>query len=160
MAKRRIRLLGICGSPREASTAFVIAEALKYAKKEFKANTEYYSLRKKKINFCIHCDYCVRERKCCVYDDAMVEAYDKMEKADALIIGTPVYNGTISGSLKTFLDRCRAMVAISALRQRAARTRGNLLAVMLTPMPVVQTMMPWSTAALETASATAAAKSG
>jgi multimeric flavodoxin WrbA len=111
MAKRGIHLLGISGSPREASTAFAITEALKYAENEFKANTEYYSLKKKKINFCIHCDYCVRKKKGCIHEDDMVEAYVKMEKADAFILGTPVYNGTISGSLKTFLDRCRAMVA-------------------------------------------------
>lgn len=41
----------------------------------------------------------------------MIEAYQKMEEAEAFIIGTPVYNGSVSGQLKTFFDRCRAMVA-------------------------------------------------
>jgi multimeric flavodoxin WrbA len=111
MSNAPVRLLGISGSPREASTAFVIKEGLKYAAKKFNAQTEYFSLQNKDIKFCSHCDYCVREKKGCVHEDAMVEAYDKMEEADAFIIGTPVYNGSISGQLKTFLDRCRALVA-------------------------------------------------
>jgi len=111
MGTALVRLLGISGSPREASTAFVIQEGLKYAAKMFNAQTEYFSLQNKDIKFCIHCDYCVREKKGCVHEDAMVEAYDKMEKADTFIIGTPVYNGSISGQLKMFLDRCRALVA-------------------------------------------------
>lgn len=111
MGPASVCLLGISGSPREASTAFVIQEGLKYAAERFNAQTEYFSLQNKDIKFCVHCDYCVREKKGCVHEDAMIEAYDKMEKADAFIIGTPVYNGSLSGQLKTFLDRCRALVA-------------------------------------------------
>ena len=68
-------------------------------------------MKAKKVGFCIHCDYCVREKKGCIQEDDMIEAYEKMEKAEAFIIGTPVYNGSVSGQLKTFFDRCRAMVA-------------------------------------------------
>lgn len=106
-----IYLLGISGSPREASTSFVIEEALKYATKALNVKTDYLSLKDKNINFCIHCDYCIREKKGCVYEDDMTGAYEKMEKTDAFIIGTPVYSGSVSGQLKTFFDRCRAMVA-------------------------------------------------
>jgi len=73
--------------------------------------TDYFSLQDKRIAFCAHCDYCVREKRGCINEDDMTEAYDKMEKADAFLIGTPVYNGSISGQLKTLFDRCRALVA-------------------------------------------------
>lgn len=106
-----IYLLGISGSPREASTSFVIKEALKHATKRPKVKTDYFSLKDKNINFCIHCDHCIKEKKGCIYEDDMTVAYEKMEKTDAFIIGTPVYNGSVSGQLKTFFDRCRAMVA-------------------------------------------------
>ena len=112
MANRHsVYLLGISGSPREASTAFVIKAALNYATKGSSAKTDYFSLKDKNVNFCIHCDYCIREKKGCIHEDDMTEAYEKMEKADAFIIGTPVYNGSVSGQLKTFFDRCRAIVA-------------------------------------------------
>ncbi len=34
-----------------------------------------------------------------------------MEKADAWIIGTPVYQGSVSAQTKAVLDRCRALAA-------------------------------------------------
>jgi multimeric flavodoxin WrbA len=37
--------------------------------------------------------------------------YDKLQWADAVIIGTPVYQGTLSGQTKAIMDRCRALVA-------------------------------------------------
>jgi len=116
-----IRLLGISGSPRKASTDFVVREALNYAAKKFNAQTDYFSLQNKNISFCIHCDYCLREKKGCIHKDDMLEAYEKMEKANAFIIGTPVYNGSVSGQLKTFFDRCRALVAKNpdALKNKA-----------------------------------------
>ncbi len=111
MKDPNVLILGISGSPREASTSFVIKEALDYAAKNPKIKTDYFSLKNKIINFCTHCDYCIRERKGCILKDDMIGAYDKLEKADAFIIGTPVYNGSVSGQIKTFFDRCRALIA-------------------------------------------------
>lgn len=34
-----------------------------------------------------------------------------MEWADAWVIGTPVYQGTVSGQTKVMMDRCRAILA-------------------------------------------------
>jgi len=41
----------------------------------------------------------------------MEELYEKLIWADAVLIGTPVYQGTLSGQTKTMLDRFRALVA-------------------------------------------------
>ena len=107
-----IRLLGISGSPRTGSTDYVINEALNHAKQKFEGiETEYFSAKGKKINFCIHCDYCLREKKGCIHKDDMVELYPKLIEADAYVLGSPVYQGNISGQLKTILDRTRALVA-------------------------------------------------
>jgi multimeric flavodoxin WrbA len=110
-AKHAICLLGVSGSPNEGATAFVVKEALSYAEEKFGAKTDYFSVRGKTINYCLHCDHCIREKKGCVHKDDMTLAYEKLQKADALIIGTPVYQGSVSGQIKVFLDRCRAIVA-------------------------------------------------
>ena len=41
----------------------------------------------------------------------MVDLYAKLEWANAWLLGSPVYQGQISGQLKAVLDRCRALVA-------------------------------------------------
>ncbi|OYT63341.1 Fe-S cluster protein [Methanosarcinales archaeon ex4484_138] len=112
-----MRLLGISASPRKAATDYVVREALRIAGETAEVESEYFSLRGKKINFCIHCDHCIRKGEC-VHKDAMLELYPLLIWADAIVIGTPVYQGTVSGQAKVMMDRCRAIVArdIHALR--------------------------------------------
>lgn len=107
----KIKLFGICGSPKKGATDYIVQEALKYAKEKYGAETEYFSAMGKKLNFCIHCDYCIREKKGCIHDDGMQVVYEKLKWADALIIATPVYQGMVSGQTKVIMDRCRAIAA-------------------------------------------------
>jgi multimeric flavodoxin WrbA len=106
-----IRLLGISGSPRKKATDYVVQEALRFAEEKYSVQTDYFSASGKKLNFCLHCDYCIRSKEGCIQKDDMVELYEKMIWADAWIIGTPVYQGTLSGQTKVMMDRCRAIVA-------------------------------------------------
>jgi len=111
VGEQEIRLFGISGSPRKASTDYIVREALRYASSKYDAVTEYFSAQGKTLNFCIHCDYCIREKKGCIHDDDMAEVYEKFRWADAFIIGTPVYQGMVSGQTKVIMDRCRAIAA-------------------------------------------------
>jgi multimeric flavodoxin WrbA len=106
-----VNLLGIAGSPRDGATAFAVQEGLSFAESLGDVETTFISLRGKNIKFCIHCDYCIRERDGCVFEDDVADFYPSMETADAWLLGTPVYQGTLSGQLKAVLDRCRAIVA-------------------------------------------------
>ena len=107
-----IKLLGISGSPRKGSTDYIVNEALRYAQEKYdNVEIEYFSARAKNMKFCIHCDYCIRKKEGCIHKDDLVDLYDKMLWADAWIIGTPVYQGTLSAQTKTIMDRCRAVVA-------------------------------------------------
>lgn len=109
---KKIKILGISGSPRTMATDFLVQEALKIAKEKYNAETYYFSAKGKKLEFCIHCDYCIRKKEGCIHkDDIATELYEKMLWADAWIIGTPVYQGNISAQTKTIMDRCRAVVA-------------------------------------------------
>ncbi|MHA1380126.1 MAG: flavodoxin family protein [Candidatus Helarchaeota archaeon] len=104
-------VLGISGSPRKGATDYIVNYALDLIKKKIDAEIYYFSVAKKTINFCTHCDYCVREKKGCIHKDDMQELYPLMEKADAWIIATPVYQGSLSAQTKAVLDRTRALVA-------------------------------------------------
>ena len=111
MSDKKLKIIGVSGSPRIASTDYAVKLALQYAAEKHGAGTAYFSVHKKQINFCIHCDYCVRKKEGCIHKDDMTELYPKLEWADAWILGSPVYQGAISGQLKTVLDRLRASVA-------------------------------------------------
>ena len=109
---RPIKILGISGSPRNMATDFLVQEAMRIARKEYEAETDYFSAKGKELKFCTHCDFCIETKNGCVHkDDISAELYDKMVWADAWIMGTPVYQGTVSAQIKTIMDRCRAIVA-------------------------------------------------
>lgn len=105
-----IKVFGISTSPRIAATAWIINEALRYLEKEYNAETRFFSVHGKKINFCIHCNNCIKKGGC-IFNDAMKDVYSGFEWADAVLIGTPVYQGTLSGQAKVIFDRMRAFVA-------------------------------------------------
>ena len=113
LAVKQYRVLGVSGSPRKAATEYVVQEALKYLKSKYEIETEYFSVAGKEIKFCIHCDHCIRKKEGCVFKDDMRKVYELMEWADAYILASPVYQGNISGQLKTLLDRTRAILARS-----------------------------------------------
>jgi len=115
-----VKILGISGSPRKGSTEYSVLEALKAAAELPGVQTEYLSLRGKKINFCLHCDHCLRNAGRCVHKDDMAEIIDKLLSADGFIIGTPVYLSNMSGQLKTMFDRLRPLYMVNqgGLRNR------------------------------------------
>ena len=105
-----VKLFGISGSPRQGATDWIVREALRYAEERWNAETRYFTVRGKKLNFCLHCDHCLKEGSC-VHEDGMTEVYAGFAWADAVLIGTPVYQGTLSGQAKVLLDRMRAFAA-------------------------------------------------
>ncbi|MBN1801027.1 MAG: flavodoxin family protein [Candidatus Lokiarchaeota archaeon] len=113
MEQKENLLLGICGSPRNQGTEYAVKYALDYAKEKFDFKTEFWSVRGKTIKFCIHCDYCIREKKGCMHVDNLDELYSLLKEAKFLLLGTPVFQGNLSGQLKTVMDRCRALIALN-----------------------------------------------
>ena len=106
---KKVKVLGICGSPREGSTMIALRAALEEAEK-WGAETELVSLRGKKINPCIACDKCLKEGSttCCVYKDDMTELYEKFYNCDAIIVASPVYFMSMTAQMNAFFHRFRS----------------------------------------------------
>jgi multimeric flavodoxin WrbA len=102
-------VVGVCGSPREQATDYVLKEALRMLQQQG-FETHFFTVKGKRIGFCQHCDYCLQQKECIQKDD-MQELYTMLKTANGIIIATPVYNGGISAQIKTILDRCRAALA-------------------------------------------------
>jgi len=56
------------------------------------------------VIYCDDCNFC-RTDYGCSKDDGVQKILEKMEAADALIIGSPTYFGSVSGKLKSLFDR-------------------------------------------------------
>lgn len=105
-----MKIFGICASPRKSTTEYVLSKALeKLAKDNFE--TEMFTCHMKDLKPCMHCDYCLKNRKCIIQDD-MAEVYENLQSADGIILATPVQSGSISANLSMIMDRTRALEAI------------------------------------------------
>ena len=51
-------------------------------------------------------------------DDQIKEVFDKIKEYDTLVIGTPVYWYTVSGLLKTFIDRLYMLDEAQILKEK------------------------------------------
>ena len=105
----KLMIVGICGSPREQATDYVLKEALRMLN-EKGFETRLWTVRGKWIEFCIHCDYCLKNKECFFQDD-MQNLYALLTEAKGIILATPVYNGGVSAQIKALMDRTRALVA-------------------------------------------------
>lgn len=105
----RLMIVGICGSPRQQATDYVLKEALRMlSEKGFE--TRFWTVHAKWIEFCTHCDYCLENKECVIQDDIQ-ELYTILTQAKGIIFASPVYNGGVSAQTKAIMDRTRAVVA-------------------------------------------------
>jgi multimeric flavodoxin WrbA len=104
-----MKIVGICGSPREKATDHVLKEALRMLE-ERGFETAFFGVRGKRIGPCLHCDFCLTNKECRIKDD-MYQVYPLLREADGIVFATPVYNGGVSSQTKAVMDRCRALAA-------------------------------------------------
>ena len=98
------KVILINGSPRaDQCTATALKEMIKVFDEEG-IETELIHIGNKDIRGCIACGYCSGHDKC-VFDDIVNEVNAKMENADGLVVGSPVYYSSPNGTLISFLDR-------------------------------------------------------
>lgn len=99
-----MKVLGIVSSPRKGGNTETLVSEVLASSQEAGAQTELLLLRDKSIRPCDGCRSCHKTGACHIRDD-MAEIYPKMEAADAIVLGTPVYFWTVSGQCKVFIDR-------------------------------------------------------
>ncbi len=99
-----MKVIGIVGSPRaKGNTEYLVNEALKALKKEG-VQVEMIRLREKHVAPCEACDACTKLKDCKIKDDFQA-IFAKMEQADGIIVGSPVYYGSASPQTMALLDR-------------------------------------------------------
>ena len=105
-----MRVLGITGSPRRSgNTDLLLAQVIKGAESQG-AETKTLILNDLKITPCQHCDACFEAGVCKVKDD-MQMVYQEMEKADRIVLASPVHFLGLTAQMKAMIDRGQALWA-------------------------------------------------
>ena len=99
-----MKILMINGSPHEKGTTMRALKEVEAVLNATGIETEIITVGNKKIEGCTGCRACKKTGKC-IYNDIVTETLEKMEYADGIVIGSPVYYASINGTLKCFLDR-------------------------------------------------------
>lgn len=102
------RILIISSSPRKGGNSETLAASFAKGAAEAGNNVETIYLREKQYGFCKGCLACLKLGHCVIKDDA-VEIAARMHDADVLVFAAPVYYYSISGQLKTMLDRANPL---------------------------------------------------
>jgi putative sterol carrier protein len=104
-----MKVLALNGSPRmKASSTYHMLKPLLEGMDEAGAETELVHIRKLNLEVCIGCYICwVRTPGQCIHEDKdrMVAMLESFNSADLVVFGTPLYHFTMSGIMKTFIDR-------------------------------------------------------
>jgi multimeric flavodoxin WrbA len=115
-----MKILGLVGSPRKGgNTDILVDEVLKGSAKN-KHTTEKIYLYSIDIAPCIDCRACKKGKLECVLKDGMQELYPKLEEADVIVFGTPLYWYGPSAKMKLLIDRLRPFVESKKLKGKQA----------------------------------------
>ncbi len=126
--KRKKYVIGIIGSPRKnGNTSVTIHNILKTASLKG-ALIEKIFLNELKIKPCQGCDYCKSHKNCKTKDDFQ-KVIEKIKKATGVIIGSPIYFGTISAQTKIFIDRLYSLFDKDFNNKLKGRRKGAFVLV-------------------------------
>lgn len=98
----------ISSSPRKSGNSETLVASFAKGAEEAGHKVETIYLREKNYGFCKGCLACLKLGHCVIDDDA-VEIAARMHDADVLVFATPVYYYSVSGQLKTMLDRANPL---------------------------------------------------
>jgi multimeric flavodoxin WrbA len=104
-----VKIIAINGSPRKKwNTAKLLEKALEGAASQG-GETEYIHLYDLNYKGCISCFACKtrggESYGRCVIEDDLTPILRKIEEIDVIILGSPIYFGSVSGEMKSFMER-------------------------------------------------------
>ncbi|HJO92548.1 MAG TPA: flavodoxin family protein [Victivallales bacterium] len=104
------KLFAFIGSPKKSgksNTSIICQELINIVHDRFKdIKTEIITAGDIKLEFCSGCGECIKTGRCGLdKKDNMPLLKQKISEADIIIWGSPVYTYSVSGQMKTFMDR-------------------------------------------------------
>ncbi len=100
-----MKVVGFVGSPRKGGNTDILVQKALAAASEKGAETQIFYLNDMTMKGCQGCMACKTKSDTCVQKDDMSPLYKVISDADAVVIGSPIEMGHITGQAKIFLDR-------------------------------------------------------
>lgn len=100
-----MKVILLNGSPHEKGCTNRALLEVEKSLAEEGIETELIHIGNQAVHGCIGCGKCAQTGRCIFKEDPVNLVLDKMEHADGLIVGSPVYYASANGSLYSFLDR-------------------------------------------------------
>ena len=99
-----MKVLLINGSPKVKGNTALALENMAQVFAEQGIEAEIIQVGNQPVRGCIACNGCGKTGKC-VFDDVVNAAGAKLEAADGIVVGSPVYYASANATLIAFLDR-------------------------------------------------------
>jgi len=104
-----MKITGFVGSPRKGGNTDVLVRQALSGAEEGGAATRLVYLNDVAFRDCQGCGFCKRAGACRL-NDGMEELYEAIRESDGIIVGSPVYFGMMTGTVKSFIDRWYALL--------------------------------------------------
>lgn len=98
-------ILIISSSPRRNGNSQLLCNQFMQGALDKGHHVDMIRIMDQNISYCRACDGCIRNGGTCILKDDMANILDLYQKADVLVLATPVYFYGISAQMKTFIDR-------------------------------------------------------
>jgi multimeric flavodoxin WrbA len=103
-----MNVLGIYGSPRKGGNSDQLLDLVLEGARQAGADVDAVYVRRLDLSGCRECGGCDETGKC-VLDDDMQAVYDRLDWAEAIVVGSPVFFYGPPAQLKALIDRSQAM---------------------------------------------------
>jgi multimeric flavodoxin WrbA len=120
-----MKVLALVASPRKGSNTDILVDRVLAGARSKGRDCEKVYLYPMRIEGCVDCRKCKRREHVCPVKDDMQELYPKLETADVIVFGTPLYWYGPTGKMKLLIDRLRPFIA--------SRRLGGKSGVLVTP---------------------------
>jgi multimeric flavodoxin WrbA len=115
-----MNVLGLVGSPRRGSNTDLLVSAILDGAAANNHNVEKVYLYDVDIAPCVDCKSCKQAAYECALDDGMQKLYSKLEEADVIVFGTPLYWYGPTAKMKLLVDRLRPFAGSGKLKGKRA----------------------------------------
>jgi len=115
-----VKVLGLVGSPRKGSNTDLLVTKILEGASVNDWKTEKLYLYDLVISPCVDCRACKKGSFVCPIKDDMHQVYPKLESADAIVFGTPMYWYGPTAIMKLLIDRLRPYIASKKLKGKKA----------------------------------------